>query len=170
MPRLRWALLAAPALALAACKREAPVATPAPPSPPPAASAPAPAPAPAEAAKPAPAVPPVEGVAVTSATLGSAINAEKRVAAATDTFRPGDTVFIAVETSGAAGASLTARWSFDPAGQAVRVNEETQEVAPGGPSVTEFHVRKPDGWPRGDYQVVVLVNGEPAVTRRFKVQ
>jgi hypothetical protein len=170
MLRFRWALAAALACALTACKREPSMATPASTPTPPAPSAPAAPPAPARAPRPAATnATPVESVAVTSATLGSAINADKRVTAATDTFRSGDTIFIAVETSGAAGASLTARWTFDPVGQPARVNEETQKVPPGGPSVTEFHVRKPDGWPHGDYQVVVLANGEPAVTKRFKV-
>jgi hypothetical protein len=162
------------ALALAtACKRETPIATPPPapaatkePAPPPTAP-PATSEAPPAAA---PAASPMAAVAVTSATLGNAINADKRVSAATDTFKPGDTIFVSVETSGTAGANLTARWTFVADGQATRVNEETQKVAPGGPSVTEFHIRKPDGWPPGDYQVVILVNDEVAVTRKFSVK
>lgn len=113
---------------------------------------------------------PMEAVAVTSATLGNAVNADKRVTAATDTFRPQDTIFVSVETSGTGGASLTARWTYGADAQGTRVNEETQKVPPGGPSVTEFHIRKPDGWPAGEYQVAILVNGEAAVTRKFSVK
>jgi hypothetical protein len=190
----RWALAVLAVCALAACRREEPAtpakapATPAPATssaPAPAASAaPAAAPAPAsstaaaasgsaDAQKPAaPTAPasPLEAVAVTSTTLGAAINADKRVSVASDTFRPGDTIFLTVETSGTGGAGLTARWTFDPDGQAVSVNAETQKVAPGGASVTEFHVRKPDGWPPGTYQVQVLVNSDVVATKRFKVK
>jgi hypothetical protein len=179
---LRWTVLLIAACSLAACKREdavqpkpvtapnvspAPATAPAPaaPAPSPPASQPAPA---APAANPA--ITPVETVAITSATLGNAVSADKRVTAATDTFRPADTIFIAVETSGAAGANLTARWTYTANGQVTRVNEETQKVPPGGPAVTEFHIRKPDGWPRGDYQVAVLVNDEVAVTKKFSVR
>lgn len=165
-------LLAAAVCVLAACKREAAV-TPSPaPAQAPATVAPAaPSPAPRSEAPPATtATPPVATVALTSATLGNAISADKRVTAATDTFRPQDTIFVAVETSGPGGANLTARWTFDAQGQPVRVNEETQRVPPGGPAVTEFHVRKPDGWPPGQYQVVVLLNDEPAATKRFTVK
>jgi hypothetical protein len=167
---LRWAALASLACALAACKREAAPVSQQPSPPPPAAVAPtSPPPAPAQAdaaAKPSP----VESVAVTATTLGSAVNAEKRVTAASDTFGPGDTIFVSVETSGAGGANLTARWTFLGTPEPTRVNEETQKVPAGGPSITEFHVRKPDGWPRGDYQVAVVVNDEVAATRKFSVK
>ena len=167
------------ACALAACgKRDVPVQAPAQPAAPAApASAPAPAPAPptpdaakAEPPKPASTATPVEAVAITAATLGRAVNADKRVTAATDSFAPADTIFLSVETSGAGGANLTARWTYTTGTEATRVNEEAQKVAPGGPAVTEFHIRKPDGWPRGDYQVVVLVNDEPSVTKKFTVK
>lgn len=169
-PLARWIALLVVASALTSCKREAPVAT-APPAPPssPGASVSAPASAP-EPAKPESTTSTVAGVAITSATLGSAINADKRVTAATDTFRPADTIFVTVETSGTAGANLTARWTYSSKGESTRVNEETQKVPPGGPAVTEFHVRKPDGWPPGEYQVVVLVNDEVSVTRKFSVK
>ena len=161
--------LVALACALAACgKREVPVATPAQPPATPTAEPPKPASATPPAV--APAATPVEAVAITAATLGRAINGDKRVTAATDTFAPADTIFLSVETSGAGGADLTARWTYAKGNEATRVNEETQKVAPGGPAVTEFHIRKPDGWPPGDYQVVVLVNDEPSVTKKFTVK
>jgi hypothetical protein len=77
---------------------------------------------------------------------------------------------VSVETSGTSGSNLTARWTYEAGGQVTRVNEETQKVPPGGPAVTEFHIRKPDGWPAGDYQVVVLVNDEVSVTKKFSVK
>lgn len=145
---------------------------PATPSPQPAQPTPAPGTTRApESAKPAAsATTPLAGIAITSATLGNALDADRRVTAAADTFRPDDTIFVAVETSGTAGGTLTARWTYDPSGRATAVRDETQKVAPGSPAVTEFHVRKPDGWPRGEYQVVILANGEPLATKRFSVK
>ena len=171
----RCALIAVACLLSACGKREVPVAAPAQPAAPaapaPAPAAPPPAATPApDAGQPASTATPVEAVAVTAATLGRAVNADKRVTAATDTFTPADTIFLAVETSGAGGARLTARWTYIAGSEVTRVNEETQKVAPGGPAVTEFHIRKPDGWPRGDYQVVVLLNDEPSVTKKFTVK
>jgi K+-transporting ATPase c subunit len=171
-----WKRFAAAVMTLAAlggCKREAPPSAPAPgpvtggaetaPAKP-AAAPPATAPSAAAPAS-APAA-----VTVTSATLGSAVNADKRVTAATDTFKPADTIFLAVETSGSGAADLTARWTYSAEGQVTRVHEETQKVSATGPAVTEFHVRKPDGWPLGDYQVVVLVDNDVAATKKFSVK
>lgn len=172
---VRLAMLVLACLLAACGKREVPVVTQTQPAAATAPTAPAAAAPATDAAKAGPQKPvstatPVEAVAMTSATLGRALNADKRLTAATDTFRPEDTIFLSVETSGAAGANLTARWTYVTGTEATRVNEETQKVAPGGPAVTEFHVRKPDGWPRGDYQVAVLVNDEPAATKKFSVK
>jgi len=169
---IRWTAMLAVACSIAACKREERVVAPVPaPGPTNAASSTAPAqPAAPPAAAKDSTTAAVASVAITSATLGNAISADKRVTAATDNFQPSDTIFVTVETSGAAGANLTARWTYYADGQATRVNEETQKVPPGGPAVTEFHIRKPDGWPRGDYQVVVLVNDEVSVTKKFSVK
>jgi len=123
--------------------------------PPPAAEAPAP---------PAPAAQPVRVMAV---TLGRAVGADKRVATAVDTFAPTDTIYASVDTQGAApSASLSARWTYQD-GQVV--HEETQTIAPSGPAATEFHISKPDGWPKGEYKVEILLDGASARTASFRV-
>ena len=62
--------------------------------------------------------------------------------------------------------SLSARWTFED-GQLV--NEATQNIAPAGPAVTEFHISKPDGWPAGKYKLEVSANGKPAGAAQFTV-
>lgn len=166
---MRFGVAAVAFAALGGCKRETP-STPVAPAPATTATAPQPAPATPSAAPATAAPAATPAVTVTSATLGSAINADKRVTAATDTFRPGDTLFLAIETSGAGAADLTARWTYSSGGQVTLVHEETQKVTATGPAVTEFHVQKPDGWPPGDYQVVVLVNNDVGVSKRFTVR
>jgi hypothetical protein len=133
----RYLALALFALGLAACKKETP-------------PAPAPAPAPAPTTiTPAPAA----AVTVSTATLGKSVGADKRVSAATESFAKGDTIYVSVATSGSGTATLKARWTFASGGKSVPVKEDSQTIQASGPSVTEFHVSKPDGWPAGDYQV-----------------
>jgi hypothetical protein len=158
--RIRFlAIAAASVVALAACgKREQP----APPPPPP---APAPMPAPAPAPPPAPV-----GVNVSMVTLGKAVGAAKKVAAATDMFAKGDTIHASVDTTGAGTAKLAAKWTFTKDGKTVVVKEDSATITPTGPATTEFHISKPDGWPAGTYQVEISIDGKPAGTKSFTVK
>ncbi|MDX1624106.1 MAG: hypothetical protein R3199_09000 [Gemmatimonadota bacterium] len=108
------------------------------------------------------------GIEVTGVTLGTAVGPNKRVTAETETFAPSDTIYASVETVGVAGsAELAARWSYED-GQVV--NESTRTIAPNGPEITEFHVSKPDGWPTGQYEVVILLEGQEADRASFTVE
>ncbi|HUP92320.1 MAG TPA: hypothetical protein VM074_08740 [Solimonas sp.] len=105
---------------------------------------------------------------VTDITLGRSLTADKAIADRTDSFRPADTIYVAVRTEGsAASAELQARWTYQD-GQLVE--EARQTVAPTqGGAMTEFHVSKPDGWPAGNYKVEILLDGQAAQSREFKV-
>ncbi len=140
------------ALALSACKK---------------AEAPAPEPTPAPVAE-APTVPPAPAVTVTDVQLGNALGADKKVVAASDTFKPKDTIFAVVSTDGAAPAAVIAvKWTYQD-GQTVK--EDSRTIAPTGPATTEFSIQKPSGWPKGDYKVDVTVDGKPGPSKSFKVQ
>ena len=144
------------ALVLAACgKKEEP--------------APAPAPAPAPSVEPAPAPVPA-GIAVSSVTAGSAIGADKKVTAPTDSFAPADTMYVSVDTTGSGTASLSARWTYHKGGKVAEVQQDSMSVDSTGPATHEFHVSKPDGWPTGDYQVEVMLDGQPAGLKRLTVR
>ncbi len=109
-----------------------------------------------------------ETVAVSDVTLGNTLGADNRIATETGTFRPTDTIYVSVETNGTAQSTqLTARWTYED-GQVV--DETSRTIAPDGPEVTEFHVSKPDGWPAGDYEVVILLNGQEAERASFSVE
>ena len=111
--------------------------------------------------------PAAEKVAVVAVTLGSGVGTDKKVTAPADTFRPTDTIYASVATSGAAAAATqVARWTYED-GQTV--HEETQSIAPTGPAITEFHISKPDGWPKGKYAVEILLDGEPARKTDFTI-
>ena len=151
---IRLLALALVAVGLVACKKDPP------PAPAPQTTAPAPAPAPAQPA----------AVSVSSATLGSAVGADKKVTQAKDSFAKNDTIYVAVDTAGSGTANLKARWTYVHQGKSVPVKEDTQTIQATGPSTTEFNVSKPDGWPTGDYQVEVLLNDQVVQTKKFTVK
>jgi hypothetical protein len=96
-------------------------------------------------------------VAVSTVQLGRSLGADKRVAGATTNFSPRDTIYASVETSGSAPSStITARWTYE--GQQV-VKEDSRTISPNGTEVTEFHISKPSGWPKGKYQFTATVGG-----------
>jgi hypothetical protein len=105
---------------------------------------------------------------ITTLELGRSIGSDKRVTAATTEFQPNDTIYASVVTQGSApSVTLTSRWTYED-GQVV--NESTQTIAPSGAEVTEFHVSKPGGWPKGKYRVEVSLAGAPGQTKEFEVK
>jgi hypothetical protein len=138
-------------LAVLACRRDEATSTaPTPPAaPPPVAAAPAP-------------------FRVAEIQIGSALRADKRIAAPSEQFAPTDTIFASVASEGTASSvALAARWTYED-GQVV--SETTETIAPTGPAVTEFHISKPSGWPTGKYRVEIVADGRPAGAREFEVR
>ncbi len=130
----------------------------APPPPPPAAVEAAPAPAPAPAA-----------LSVQGVDLGKAVGPDKRITSSTAWFGLRDTIYAAVSTNGASSnASLAAHWTFEKTGQLV--DSTSVSIAPTGPAVTEFHIRRTSAWPVGKYKVVILLNGQQASEKEFEVK
>lgn len=106
---------------------------------------------------------------VASVDLGKSIGDDKKVKDAATTFGPKDTIYAVVSTEGAAAkATLKARWTYGAKG--TLVNEETRDISPTGPTVTEFHVAKASGWPVGAYKVEVSADGTVAATKEFDVK
>ena len=110
-------------------------------------------------------------VSVSAVTVGTAIGADKRIAAPTDAFGARDTIYASVETAGTGHAKLRARWSFVKGDKTAKVDETTIEFDSAAPAVNEFHVSKPGGWPKGDYRVDIFLGeaAAPAATKSFKV-
>jgi hypothetical protein len=110
-------------------------------------------------------------LSVAALTLGTAVGADKRVSSPTDSFRPADTIYASVETTGAGQQTLRALWTFVRGDKTAKVDETSLAVNAAGPAVHEFHVSKPGGWPKGDYKVEIFLGGSsvPAMTRNFKV-
>lgn len=107
------------------------------------------------------------GLAVADIELGRTVNADKTIADRTDTFRPTETIYASVRTTGAGSGTLKARWLYQD-GQLVE--ESTETIAPTSEARTEFHVAKPDGWPEGKYRLELTLNGIAVGTREFQVR
>ena len=103
---------------------------------------------------------------VIDVALGRSIGADKKVVDELGAFAPGDTIYATVETEGADSGTLAVRWTFED-GQVV---DESSHPIGGGAQVSEFHVSKPDGWPAGHYEVVILLNGQEVDRRGFDVE
>lgn len=117
---------------------------------------------------PATTTPAATAVRVSDVRLGRGVGADRRVTDETTQFRPQDTIYASVVTDGSASnVTLTARWTYQDGQQ---VDETSQTISPTGSQVTEFHISRPSGWPQGNYQVQILVNGTQATTRDFRVQ
>ncbi len=164
MKRARLALicLALSSVALVACKRDQPVPE----------TAPAPAAAPAPAQTPAPAVPEpvVMGISVTEVQPARIPDGNAEAAEPTDVFSPQDALAVLVFTEGAGEAELAARWTFDNGDEQIDVHSESHGIQTDGPSIHQFRINKPDGFPVGAYQVEILLDGVPAMTRDLTVQ
>lgn len=106
-------------------------------------------------------------VSVVAVDLGRNIDAEKKVTERVEEFKPSDTIYASVVTSGAApNARIGVKWTFED-GQVV--DQAEQVIAPDGAATTEFHITKPDGLPAGNYKVEVFVDGSSVQTKDFKV-
>lgn len=164
--RLHLAVAAAlvASLALVGCKKKEETAVTPPATTEPAAPAtPAPAPAPAPAAASA---------TVTSVDLGTQVGADKKVTAATSTFKPTDTIHASVTTStsdptASVPARLGAKWTFQD-GQTVK--EDSADVNLTGTGNTSFSINSPNGFPTGRYKLEISLNGAVVQTREFEVK
>jgi hypothetical protein len=143
---------------MTACNREpaAPIAP---------SSDPAPAATPGVAPPTAPSAAPLS---IAEVQMARAVGEDMRAAEPATTFAPADAIYAVVLTEGAGTGTIAARWTFGPDRQPVYQEEHKIDVK--GPGVNNFRITKPDGFPAGDYQVDILLDGNVEATRQFKVQ
>ena len=111
---------------------------------------------------PAPAALHVSGV-----ETGKGLNTDKTVKDDAHDFGVRDTIYVSVKTEGAGSGTLAAKFLFQD-GQTV--NTSSQEIAPTGDANHEFHLSKKTAWPKGDYKVVVSLNGDSVGVKDFTVK
>ena len=113
---------------------------------------------------------PMQSVHPGAVTDWKALGADKKVTNATDTFAPTDTMYVSVDTSGSGTAKLDAKWTYHKGTSVAVVKEDSMTLDTTGPATHEFHVSKPDGWPAGNYEVEVMLDGKSVGTKKFTVK
>jgi hypothetical protein len=98
--------------------------------------------------------------------LGSRLNGDNTVATHTTRFKPDDRIYAAVLTDVTGSSTIAARWSYN--GQ--MVSEDARKVSYKGAGATAFEFKSASGFPIGDYKVEILVDGQPAASRDFRVE
>lgn len=98
--------------------------------------------------------------------LGSRLNGDNTVATHTTRFKPDDRVFAAVLTEQTGASTIAARWSYN--GQ--MVSEEARKVTYKGSAATSFEFKSASSFLVGDYKVEILIDGQPAASRDFRVE
>ncbi len=114
------------------------------------------------APEPAPAALHVSGV-----ETGKGINADKTVKDDAHDFGVRDTVYVSVKTEGAGSGTLAAKFTFKD-GQTV--GAPSQEITATGDMNHEFHITKKTAWPKGDYKVLITLNGDSVGVKDFTVK
>lgn len=105
-------------------------------------------------------------IRATGIQLGRSINPDGTVGGHTTRFKPNDTIYASVLTTGSGAATISARWTY--AGRVV--GEPRREVRYRGDAATEFHIQNNGGFPPGDYSVELFVNGASAGSRTFRIE
>lgn len=108
---------------------------------------------------------PTNPLEVTGIQLGRRLNSDNSVAEHTTAFRPADTIYVSVLTAGPGRGTISVRWTY--AGQLI--SEPAQEVVYRDQAATEFHIQNSGGFPPGNYQVEVFLDGTPVGERSFRV-
>ena len=103
---------------------------------------------------------------VTNIQTGRSLNSDNSVGTLGTTFKPNDTIYVAVLTDGSGSATIGAKFSH--LGRVVA--EPEKKVSYRGAAATEFHLDYPGGSPTGEYDIEVFFNGQPAGMRKVRVE
>ena len=96
---------------------------------------------------------------------GRSLNPDRSIASITTRFKPSETIYVSVQTTGEAPGSIGVKWMY----QGRVVDEPVKQVDYDGPASTEFHMQNSGGFPEGDYSVEIFINGQQVGSRAFKV-
>ncbi|MGH9254619.1 MAG: hypothetical protein ACRD3C_08625 [Vicinamibacterales bacterium] len=108
---------------------------------------------------------PSEPLRIATLQLGRSLNPDNSVGAHTTRFKPDDTVYVSLLSDDPGFGTIRVRWLLN--GQVV--SEATRDVSYTRAAATEFHLQNSGGFPHGTYRVEILINGQPAGTREFRV-
>jgi hypothetical protein len=103
---------------------------------------------------------------VSAIQVGKSLNSDNSVAVQVTTFKRNDTIYAAILTEGTGSATLGARFSY---GGRV-ISEPERRVSYRGAAATEFHIEYSGGFPPGDYDIELFMNGMSVGMRRVRVE
>lgn len=101
-----------------------------------------------------------------SIQVGKSLNSDNSVGTLTTTFKPNDTIYAAVLTDGSGRGTIGAKFTYG--GRVIA--EPEKRVSMKGSGATEFHIEYSGGFPPGDYDIELFLNGESVGTRRVRVE
>jgi hypothetical protein len=97
--------------------------------------------------------------------LGRSLNPDHTVAEHTTSFGPADTIYVSVRTAGVGSGTISVRWRY---GTRV-LDEPKKNVSYSDVAATDFSLRSVAGFPSGQYSAEILLDGQAAGTRTFRV-
>ena len=103
---------------------------------------------------------------VTNIQTGRSLNSDNSVGTLATTFKPSDTIYVAVLTDGTGSATIGAKFSH--LGRVV--SEPEKKVSLKGAAATEFHLDYAGGIPAGEYDIEVFFEGQSAGMRKVRVE
>jgi hypothetical protein len=109
---------------------------------------------------------PSEPLRIARLQLGKSLNPDNSVGTHSTRFKPDDTVYVSLLSDDPGYGTVTVRWLLN--GQVV--SEAKRDVSYTRAAATEFHLQNSGGFPHGNYRVEILVNGQPAGNREFRVE
>jgi len=104
-------------------------------------------------------------LALANIQTGRSLNPDRSIASITTLFKPSETIYVSVQTTGSAPGSIGVKWSY----QGRVIDEPVKQVDYDGPNSTEFQLQNSGGFPEGDYTVDIFINGAQVGSRSFKV-
>jgi TonB family protein len=112
-------------------------------------------------------------ISIASLQLAAQLGHDHKPVVPTNLFKPTDSIYLVVTTSapseGVIG-SVGAAWRYGVGEDEQAVHSEGKELLFSGPGTTTFEIRKPSGWPPGNYSVEVFLNGKTIKRLAYKVQ
>ena len=103
---------------------------------------------------------------VTNIQTGRSLNSDNSVGTLATTFKPSDTIYVAVLTDGSGSATIGVKFSH--LGRVVA--EPEKKVSYRGAAATELHLDYAGGIPAGEYDIEVFFEGQSAGMRKVTVE
>lgn len=104
-------------------------------------------------------------LALANIQTGRSLNQDGSVASISTLFKPNETIYVSVHTTGEAPGTIGVKWKY----QGGVIDEPVKQVDPSGPMSTAFQLQNAARFPEGDYAVDIFINGEQVGSRTFKV-